>query len=827
MIGGGVIGASIAYHLAHLGWGEDVVLLERDRLTSGTTWHAAGLMTCFGSFSETNTGIRLYSRDLYARLEAETGQATGFRSVGLIEAAADADRLEEYRRVAAFQRHLGLEVHEISPAEMAALFPWARTDDLLAGFHVPGDGRVNPVDLTTALAKGARQLGVRVIEGVTVTEVLTETRGRLESVVGVRGSRHGLTSPPGSATEDGSTTEDVSIECEYVVNAAGMWARELAAKAGLNVPNTAAEHYYLITDTIEGLSPDAPIFEDPAAHGYYREEGGGMMVGLFEPRAAAWHPEGVPAGSSFTTILPDWERMAPFLETAMARVPVTLDAGVRTFFCGPESFTPDLSPVVGEAPGTRGYFVAAGMNSVGVLSAGGLGRVVAQWIVDGRPDVDVTGFDVDRFRAYQAAEGYRAARTTEILGTVYAAHTPGKQLHSARGATLSPVHDRLVAAGGYLREVSGWEGADWFAGPGVTPEATPTWGRADWFEQWAVEHRAIREQVGLMDMSFMTKLRVTGADAGGVLDRVSAGAVDGAAEEITYTQWLDDSGRLQADLTVTKLADNDFWVVASDTAHGHVLAWLHKHIGDATVTVDDVTEQWAQLNVQGPHSRDLLATLTDADLSTEAFGFRTARFVDLAGRRVLLVRITYVGELGYELYLPAEDALPVYDALLAAGGPFGLRQVGLKTLASCRMEKGYRDFGHDIDNTDTVLEAGLGFAVALDKPDFVGREAVLAAKATGTPHRRLVQVRLTDPEPMLHHGELVLRDGTPVGYVRAASYGWTLGGAVGLALLDAGEPLTPDWLRAGTWTVDVAGTTHDAVVSLRPMYDPANERIRA
>ena len=508
-----------------------------------------------------------------------------------------------------------------------------------------------------------------------------------------------------------------------------MWARELALKSGLNVPNTAAEHYYLITDTIEGLGPDTPVFEDPAAHGYYREEGGGMMVGLFEPRAAAWHPEGVPAGSSFTTLKPDWDRMGPFLETAMSRVPVTLEAGVRTFFCGPESFTPDLSPIVGEAPGTRGYFVAAGMNSVGVLSAGGLGRVVAQWIVDGKPDVDVTGFDVDRFRAYQAEESYRATRTTEILGTVYAAHTPGKQLYSARGAKLSPVHDRLVANGGYLREVSGWEGADWFAGPGVTPEATPTWGHADWFPRWEAEHRAVREGAGLMDMSFMTKLRVTGADAGRVLDHVSAGAVDGEAERITYTQWLDPDGKLQADLTVTKLADDDFWVVASDTAHGHVLAWLARHIGGADVTIEDVTEDWAQLNVQGPRSRDLLATLTDADLSTEAFPFRTARFVTLAGVRVLLVRITYVGELGYELYLPAADALAVYDAVAAAGAT----PVGLKTLASCRMEKGYRDFGHDIDNTDNVIEVGLGFAVDLDKPNFIGKDAVAAHQGRGRP----------------------------------------------------------------------------------------------
>ncbi len=810
VIGGGVIGCSVAYHLAHAGW-TDVVVLERDRLTSGTTWHAAGLMTCFGSTSETSTAIRLYSRELYARLEEETGQATGFRPVGLIEAAADEARLEEYRRVATFQRHLGLEVEEISPREMKDLFPWAETDDLLAGFHVPGDGRVNPVDLTTALAKGARRLGVRVLEGVSVEDVLTE-RG---AVTGVR------------------TTTGETVEADYVVNCTGMWARELGARSGLVIPNQAAEHYYLITDTIEGLDPDGPVFEDPASYGYYREEGGGMMVGLFEPRAAPWRVEGIPRDFSFGTIPPDWDRMSPFLEKAMARVPITLEVGVRTFFCGPESFTPDLAPAVGEAPGIRHYFVAAGMNSVGVLSAGGLGRVLAHWITTGRPDVDVTGFDVARFRPWQADDDYRAARTAEILGTVYAAHTPGKQLRTARNRLLSPVHDRLVEQGGHLREVSGWEGADWFAGPGETPTAEPTWGHAPWFTQWEAEHRAVREAVGLMDLSFMAKLQVRGADAGAVLDRVSAGAVAEHDGTITYTQWLDDDGRIEDDLTVTRLAHDDYFVVASDSAHGHTLAWLGRHLGDADVTVTDVTADLGQLNLQGPRSRELLAELTDADLSTEAFPFRTARRIVVAGVELLCVRITYLGELGYELYVPAADTTSVYDALLAAGAAYGGRPVGLKALSSLRMEKGYRDFGHDIDNTDCPLEAGLGFALALDKPGgFVGRNAVVARQeanaAAGGMVQRIVQVRLLDPEPLLFHAEVVHRDGVAVGYVRAASYGWTLGGAVGLAMVSGGgEPVTPDWLRAGTWEVDVAGVRHPAEVSLRPMYDPTSARIKA
>jgi 4-methylaminobutanoate oxidase (formaldehyde-forming) len=778
-------------------------------------------MTCFGSTSEPGTAIGGCRRDLYSRLGAETGQATGFRPVGLIEAAADTDRLEEYRRVAAFQRHLGLEIHEIGPSEMAQRFPWARTDDLLAGFFVPGDGRVNPVDLTTALAKGARQLGVQVVEGVTVTDVLTSDDGR--SVTGVRVST-------GSTTGPGET-----VECEYVVNCAGMWARELGGRNGLVIPNQAAEHYYLITDTIEGINPDAPIFEDPSSYGYYREEGGGMMVGLFEPRAAAWHVEGIPSDFSFGQIPPDWDRMAPFLEKAMARVPITMEVGVRTFFCGPESFTPDLAPAVGEAPGIRGYFVAAGMNSVGVLSAGGLGRVLAHWIVSGRPDVDVTGFDVDRFRHYQLGADYRATRTTEILGTVYAAHTPGKQLRTARNALLSPVHDRLVAQGGYLREVSGWEGADWFAGPGASAEAAPTWGRAPWFENWAAEHRTVREGVGLMDMSFMAKLRVEGAGSGALLDRLSAGPVDGEPGVITYTQWLNDDGRIEADLTVSKLGDDDFLVVASDTAHGHVLERLRRHAAhhaSPAVSITDVTTDFAQLNVQGPRSRDLLAELTDADLSTESFGFRSVAWVELAGVRLLLARITYLGELGYELYVPASSALKVYDALQDAGTAYGLRPVGLKALASLRMEKAYRDYGHDIDNTDCPLEAGLGFALALDKPGgFIGRDAVMARKAANTEAggmaQRIVQVRLLDPEPLMYHAEVLVRDSEEVGYVRAASYGWTLGAAIGLAQVSGGgEPVTPDWLAEGSWEVDIAGRRYDAEVSLRPMYDPTSARVR-
>ena len=804
IVGGGVIGTSIAYHLTALGW-TDVLLLERDRLTSGTTWHAAGLMTCFGSLSETSMSMRQYTRDLYSRLEAETGQSTGFKPVGFIEAAADKGRLEEFRRVAAFNRHVGLDVQEISPAEIAELFPFADVSDLLAGFYVPGDGRVNPVDATMSLAKGARMRGARIVEGVSVDRVLTHGR----RVVGV-------------ATSEGD------IECEYVVNSAGMWARQLGERNDVAIPLQAAEHYYLITEAIDGMDPQWPVFEDPSRHGYYREEGGGLMIGLFEPVCAPWHVDAIPDEFSFGQISPDWDRMSPYLERAMQRVPVSMESGIRTFFCGPESFTPDLAPIVGEAPNIDNYFVAAGMNSVGILTGGGMGRIVAQWIVDGEPDVDVTGFNVDRMQRFQLNPRYRAERTVETLGMVYQTHFPGRSMRTARGVKRSPLHDRLAAKGAYFRDVSGWEGADWYDPSGTAPaDIALSWGRQSWFPYWAEEHRAIREGVGLMDMSFMAKFLVQGRDAGAVLERISANHVDGEAGIITYTQWLNERGTLEADLTVTKLEDDRFLVVASDTAHGHVQAWLRRHSAGAHAITTDVTSGLAQINVQGPESRNLLQALTSADLANEAFPFRSAREIDLGFARALCVRITYLGELGYELYVPTEMAVHVYEELLRVGEPLGLRHTGLKALASLRMEKGYRDFGHDIDNTDTVFEAGLSFAVALDKDDFVGREAVLRQKEQGPPSRRLAQVRLLDPEPLLHHAEVVLRDGVEVGYVRAASYGHTLGSAVGLAMLDAGEPLTTGWLDEGSWEVDVAGLRYPAVASLRPMYDPGNERIRS
>ncbi len=806
VVGGGIIGTSVAYHLALMGW-KDIVLLERDRLTSGTTWHAAGLMVTFGSTSETSTEMRKYSRALYARLEAETGQATGFAPIGFIEVAADKDRLEEYRRVSAFNRYCGVDVHELSAREVKDLFPLARVDDILAGFYVKEDGRVNPVDVTMALAKGARLRGVKIIEGVPAGGVLQDRR----RVTGVQ-------------------TAAGDIKTDIVVNCTGMWARQFGARAGVTIANQAAEHYYLITEPIRNLPPNMPVLEDPAAYGYYREEGGGLMVGLFEPVCAPWRVEGIPEDFSFGELPPDWDRMTPFLERAMSRVPITAEVGMKKLFCGPESFTPDLRPIVGEAPELRGYFVAAGLNSVGVLTGGGLGRVLAHWIVTGNPDVDVTGFNIDRLHAYQANPEYRRQRTVESLGMVYKCHYPAMSLTSARGVRRSPFHDRLGAAGAYFKEVSGWESPDWYGTPGTTPEPGPlTWGRPSWFARWQQEHQAARQNVIVMDMSFMGKFLVQGRDAGRCLNRISGNQVDGAPGVITYTQWLNETGTLEADLTVTKLSPDKYMVVVTDTMVRHAETWLKRNIPEgAQAIVTDVTSAYGQLNVQGPNSRALLQKLTTTDLSNQAFPFRTAREIDIGFARVLCIRITYLGELGYELYVPAEQATHVYDRIVAAGREFALEHAGLKALASLRMEKGYRDYGHDIDNTDVPYEVGLGFALDLNKAEgFIGKEAVLANKAKGPLTRRLVQVLVKDPEPLMFHAEVVRRDGVAVGYVRAASYGHTLGGAVGLAMIEPKAPVDAVYLSSGEWQVEIAGKLYPASVSARPLYDPQMKRIHA
>ncbi|RLB93476.1 MAG: FAD-dependent oxidoreductase [Deltaproteobacteria bacterium] len=805
IIGGGIIGCSIAYHLGHMGC-KDVVLLERDELTSGTTWHAAGLMVTFGSLSETACEMRLYGRDLYNRLEAETGLSTGFSPVGFIEAASNKDRLEEYRRVAEFNRYCGIDVNEISPGEIKDLFPLAKVDDLLAGFYVKEDGRVNPVDATMALAKGARMKGVNIIEGVASTGVIKKN-GRVAGVKTTQGD----------------------IQATVVVNCAGMWARQIGDVDGINIPNQAAEHYYLITEEIEGIPKNMPILEDPSHYGYYREEVGGLMIGLFEPVCAPWKLNGIPNNFSFGEIEPDWDRMGPFLEKAMSRVPISQELGVKKFFCGPESFTADLSAIIGEAPELKNYFVTAGLNSVGIIMGPGLGRMMAHWIMTGNPGVDITGFNIDRLHTYQNNPEYRKHRTVESLGKVYKCHYPYESMETARGAKKSAIYDRLKDQGAYFRDVSGWEGADWFAPEGTQAKVEkPSWGKEDWFANWEKEHRAARENVILMDMSFMSKFMVQGRDAGKVLDYISTNDVNKALNRVTYTPWLNKYGKLEADLTVAKLEEEKFLVVVTDTMHRHAQTWLKKNISDDShAFVTDMTSAYAQINIQGPKSRELMQAITLTDMSNEAFPYRHIEEIAIGYAKAFCGRMTYIGELGYELFIPTEQALHVYDILVEAGKEFNLTPAGLKALGSLRMEKGYRDYGHDMDNTDDPFEAGLGFTVNLDKAsDFIGKDACIAKKAEGPLKRRLAQVLVKDPEPFLYHAEIITRDGKNMGYVRSGSYCYTLGGAVGLFMLEPEVVIDDTFISQGKWEIKIAGNVYPAQVSIKSLFDPENKKIK-
>ena len=806
IVGGGVIGCSIAYHLTLLGL-TDVVLLERHQLTAGTTWHAAGLITSAGMTDETSLYMSRYSRDLYSRLEAETGHSTGFREVGHISLASNRDRLESLRRTGAWMRGFGVPDTEISPAELQELWPLLRTDDVLAGFLVPDEGRADPVGVATALAKGARARGARIVNGISATGV--ETKGRRVTAV---------------------LTDHGRIETELVINAGGMWAGTFGALAGVHVPLQAAEHYYLLTDTVPGMSPDLPVVEDADRYGYYRPEGDGMLVGLFEPVAAPWQLDGVPHDFAFGTIDPDWDRMAPFLARAMDRIPTLTEVGVRLFFCGPESFTADVHPLLGPAPELDGYWVAAGMNSLGVLLGGGVGHVLAHWIVEGVAPVDITGYAIDRTATYESSRRFRAERTVEQLGVSFGDGLyPTFKPRTARNVRRSVLHERHLAAGAQCNTSYGWEFPEWFAGDQQPPAIVPGFHRQPSHSFVAAEHRAVREAVGVLDVSLMAKLKVQGPAATAVLNRVSANDIDRDIGRLVYTQWLDTSGGIVADVTVQRLGEDDFLVVAGDIIHRRIEPAIRRAARPGeVVVVTDVTSATTLLSVQGPASRELLGRLTDGDLSNEAFPYLTAQQLHVGYAPVMVGRVTYVGELGYELHVPTEYALGLYDDLMAAGADLGVRRVGFEAMSSLRLEKGYRDMGVDIDNTDTPLAAGLGFAVAWDKPGgFIGRDALLAAKAAGTPTRRLVNMFIDDPTADLFGGEPVLLDGGWVGYVRAAAFGHTLGGPVGIAQVECAAGVTADWLQNGHFEVATPARQLPARLQLAPLYDPQRRRILA
>lgn len=811
IIGGGIIGCSIAYHLAKLGI-TDVVLLERRQLTCGTTWHAAGLVPQLRA-TRTLTELAKYTSELLKTLEAETGQATGFKQHGSIGVALNEARFEEFKRTGAMGRAFGVEAEFLTPSEVVQRYPLLAGRGVVGGIWTPNDGQTNPIDTTMAYAKGARQRGVKIVEQAEVTDVLV-TSGR---ATGVR-VRH-----------DGAEGE---ISAGTVVLAAGMWSAELGRKLGLRLALQAAEHFYVVTEPIPGLPRDLPVLRVPDEWAYVKEDAGKLLLGAFEPVAKPWALDGIPQDFCFDQLPDDLDHFEPVLSAAMERLPVLQTTGIATWFNGPESFTPDDRYLMGETAEVRDLFVACGFNSIGIQSSGGAGWVLAQWIRDRRAPIDLPGMDVQRMHPVQGTRAFLAERTTESLGLLYQMHWPFRQAETARGVRRTPLHDRLVGLGACMGELHGWERANWFAEPGTHPRYEYAWGRQNWHDRTAAECKAVAERAALFDQSSMAKFLVQGRDALGVLERLSTARIDVAPGRIVYTQWLNELGGIEADLTITRLEEHRFLVVTSVASHVRDLARLERAIGpEDRCTVTDVTSGWALLALMGPASRAVLQAasgLPAQALTAPAFAFGDSREIEIGCAVVRASRITYVGELGWELYVPADTALHVFERLWAAGQSHGLALGGFHAINACRTEKGYRHWGHDIGIEDTPLEAGLGFTCAWDKPGgFIGREALLRQREAGVQHKRLLQFRLDDETECLFHEEPLFADGQPVGVITSGMFGHRVGGSLGMGYVKRPHAITADWIANTRFEIGVGDRRVPAQAQVGAWYDPQGLRIKA
>lgn len=802
IIGGGVSGCSVAYHLAKLGW-TDIVLLERKQLTSGTTWHAAGLIGQLRG-SQNMTRLAKYSADLYVKLEAETEVGTGMRQVGSITVALTEERKHEIYRQASLARAFDVDVREISPREVSEMYPHLNVSDVVGAVHLPLDGQCDPANIAMALAKGARQRGATIVENVKVTKVHSKA-GRVTGVSWAQGEEQG------------------TIEADIVVNCAGMWARELGAQNGVTIPLHACEHFYLVTEPIPGLTR-LPVLRVPDECAYYKEDAGKMMLGAFEPVAKPWGMDGIREDFCFDQLPEDMEHFEPILEMGVNRMPMLATAGIHTFFNGPESFTPDDRYYLGEAPELSGYWMATGYNSIGIVSSGGAGMALAQWINDGEAPFDLWEVDIRRAQPFQKNRRYLKERVSETLGLLYADHFPYRQMATSRNVRRSPLHEHLKARGAVFGEVAGWERANWFAREGQEREYRYSWKRQNWFDNQREEHLAVRNGVGLFDMTSFGKIRVEGRDACAFLQRLCANDMDVAPGKIVYTQMLNNRGGIESDLTVSRLSETAYFLVVPGATLQRDLAWLRKHVADGFVVITDVTAAESVLCLMGPDARKLIQKVSPNDFSNDKNPFGTFQEIEIGMGLARAHRVTYVGELGWELYVSTDQAAHVFEAIEEAGADVGLKLCGLHTLDSCRIEKAFRHFGHDITDEDNVLEAGLGFAVKTAKGDFIGREAVLRKKEAGL-SRRLVQFRLKDPEPLLFHNEAILRDGKIVGPITSGNYGHHLGGAIGLGYVPCKGESEADVL-ASTYEIEIAGERFAAEASLKPMYDPKAERTR-
>ncbi len=802
IVGGGVVGCSVAYHLTKLGW-KDVVLLERKQLTCGTTWHAAGLIGQLRA-SANMTRLAKYSADLYSGLEAETGLATGMKQVGSISVALTEARKEELFRGASMARAFGVPVEELSPTEVKERYPHLNIEGVKAGVWLPTDGQGDPANIALALAKGARQRGAVVAEGVKVTAINVEGR-RATSVAWEQGGDSG------------------EIEAEHVVNCAGMWGREVGRMAGVNVPLHACEHFYIVTEPIAELS-QMPVLRVPDECAYYKEDAGKYLLGAFEPNAKPWGMNGISEDFCFDQLPEDFDHFEPILERAVSRLPMLAEAGIHTFFNGPESFTPDDAYNLGQSLEVDNFWVAAGFNSIGIQSAGGAGMALAEWMETGEKPFDLGDVDVARNQPFQGNRHYLFERSKETLGLLYADHFPYRQKATARGVRRTPFHAHLEANGAVFGEIGGWERANWFANEGQEREYSYSWGPQNWFGNQAAEHRAVRENVGMYDMSSFGKIRVEGRDAEAFLNHVCGADMSVPAGKIVYTQFLNSQGGIEADVTVTRLSETAYLVVTPAVTRPKDQVWMQRHVGDFSVVITDVTAGEGVLAVMGPNARKLLQKVSPNDFSNEVNPFGTAQDIELGMGLARVHRVSYVGELGWEIYVSSDMAGHAFETLWEAGQHMGLKLCGMHMMDSCRIEKAFRHFGHDITSEDHVLEAGLGFAVRLQKADFVGRDAVLRKKEAGL-EKRMLQFRLSEPEVMVYHNEPLLRDGKIVSHLTSGAYGHHLGGAMGMGYVPCKGESVADVL-ASSYEVEVAGRRIKAEPSLQPMYDPKSERVR-
>ena len=804
IVGGGVIGCSVAYHLTKLGW-KDVVLLERKQLTSGTTWHAAGLIAQLRATANM-TKLAKYSQELYGNLEVETGVATGFKRCGSITVALTEERKEEIFRQATMARAFGVEVEEISPKEVKERYEHLKIDDVTAGVWLPLDGQGDPANITLALAKGARNGGAKVIERTKVTGMTKEGR----NVTGVNWiDRNG---------ESGHTKADM------VVNCGGMWGHEVGRMASVNVPLHACEHFYIVTEAIKGLT-QMPVLRVPDECAYYKEDAGKYLLGAFEPNAKPWAMDGIPDNFEFDQLPEDFDHFEPILEAACKRLPMLAEAGIHTFFNGPESFTPDDAYHLGLAPEMDNFWVAAGFNSIGIQSAGGAGMALAQWMDEGQKPFDLGDVDISRMQPFQGNKTYLFERSKETLGLLYADHFPYRQKATARGVRRTPFHHHMLENGGVMGEIAGWERANWFARQGQTPEYECSWQRQNFFDNVRDEHMAVRQNVGMYDMSSFGKIRVEGSDAEAFMNYIGGGDYSAPVGKIVYTQFLNNRAGIEADVTVTRMSETAYLVVTPAATRLADQVWMERNLGDFNVVITDVTASEGVLAVMGPRSRELLQAVSPADFSNEVNPFGTAQEIEIGMGLARVHRVTYVGELGWEVYVSADQAGHVFETLHAAGQDMDLKLCGMHMMDTCRIEKGFRHFGHDITCEDHVLEAGLGFAVKTDKPNFIGRDAVLRKKEEGL-GQRLVQFKLKDSEPLLYHNEAVIRDSEVIGYLSSGGYGHFEGAAMGMGYVPCqGETLAE--VLASKYEIEVAGVRVEAKAQTEPFYDPKGERAKA